>query len=211
MVNHNIVWLNITVHDSLTVTEVQRFQEFVNIEADVVVGEPGVQRAEIRVVHVFKNQTRRFALAIANDIKQGYHVGTTRQILKNLDLTLNLLLLDRLEDLDDTLLIVDYIDALEHFGVFSPAYRSTPLACVRIESQMNSAFQPFSNIKQVAKYGKLTNLADHFVVFQHTPRNVYTVIIPVGPGHTLIDVCINARHCEWRLLTSKFPKRRTID
>lgn len=130
MVNHNIVWLNITVHDSLAVTEVQRLQEFVNIEADVVVGEPGIQRAEVRVVHVFKNQTRCFALAIANDIKQGYHVGTTRQVLKNLDLTLNLLLLDRLEDLDDTLLVVDDIDALEHFGIFSPAYQSTPLAFV---------------------------------------------------------------------------------
>lgn len=115
MVDHNIVRLHIPVHNSFTMAKVQRLQKLINVKANVIVGEARVERAEIRVVHIFKNQTRSLALVITNDIKQSYHVGTTRQILKNLDLTLNLLLLDRLEDLNDTLLVVDHIDALKHF------------------------------------------------------------------------------------------------
>ena len=135
MVNHNIVGLHISMHDSLAVTKVQRLQKLINIITHVIVGETGVEHAKIRVVHVFENQARRFALAIANDIKQGYHVGATRQVLKNLDLTLNLLLLDWLQDLDDTLLVVDHIDALEHFRVFSAAYQLIPLALTIVQKE----------------------------------------------------------------------------
>ena len=41
---------------------------------------------------------------------------------------------------------------------------------------------------------RLTNLANHLVVLQDTPGNVHTVIVPVGPGHVLVDIGIDARH-----------------
>lgn len=40
----------------------------------------------------------------------------------------------------------------------------------------------------------LTNLADDLVVFQSTPGNVDTVIVPVGPGHMRVHIGIDPRH-----------------
>lgn len=121
MINHDVVGLDIPVHDAFAVAETQSLQKLIHIKAHIVVGEPRVQGPEVSVVDVFENQTRCLALTVTNHIQQGYHVRTTRQILEDFDLTLDLLLLDRFEDLDDTLLVVDNIDALEHFGVLSPA------------------------------------------------------------------------------------------
>ena len=207
VINHNIVRLHIPMHDSLAVTEVQRLQKLVDIITHVIVGEPGVEHAEIRVVHVFENQARCLALAIANDIKQGYHVGATCQVLKNLDLTLNLLLLDWLQDLDDTLLVVDHIDALEHFRVFSAAYQSMSLA-LTIRAKRERKEECSKNKKQKCGKSLHTYLADHFVVFQNAPRNVHTIVVPIGPGHMLIDISIDARHDEWQL-SSNFKVSET--
>lgn len=121
MINHDVVGLDIPVHDAFAVAEIQSLQKLIHVKAHIVVGEPRVQGPEVSVVDVFENQTRCLALTVTNHIQQGYHVRTTRQILEDFDLTLDLLLLDRFEDLDDTLLVVDNIDALEHFGVLSPA------------------------------------------------------------------------------------------
>jgi hypothetical protein len=60
-------------------------------------------------------------LVVAHHIQQRDDVGATRQILQDLDLTLYLLLLDRLEDLDDAFLVVDHIDALKNLRVLSAA------------------------------------------------------------------------------------------
>ena len=60
-------------------------------------------------------------LVVAHHIQKRNNVGTARQVLKDLDLALYLLLLDRLQDLDDALLVVDHVDALEHLRVLSAA------------------------------------------------------------------------------------------
>jgi hypothetical protein len=60
-------------------------------------------------------------LAIAHNIEQTDNVGTSTQVLENLDLTLDLLLLDRLENLDDAFLVVDDVDAFKDFRVLSAA------------------------------------------------------------------------------------------
>lgn len=61
-------------------------------------------------------------LRVADDVQQRHNVGTSCQILEDLDLSLDLLLLDRLEDLDDALLVVDDVDTLENLAIFSAAY-----------------------------------------------------------------------------------------
>ena len=114
MIDHNIVRFHISMHNALAVTEIQRLQKFINVKTDIIIGKTRVQGAEVCVIHVFENQAWGLALAIADNIEQGHHVGTPRQVLKNLDLTLNLLLFDRLEDLNDTLLVVHHIDAFKH-------------------------------------------------------------------------------------------------
>jgi hypothetical protein len=48
---------------------------------------------------------------------QADNVGSARKVLQDLDLALNLLFLDGLEDLDDALVVVDRVDALEYFRV----------------------------------------------------------------------------------------------
>lgn len=58
-------------------------------------------------------------LGIANDVEQSDDVGTASQVLENLDLSLDLLLLDGLEDLDDAFLVIDDVDAFKDFRIFS--------------------------------------------------------------------------------------------
>lgn len=61
-------------------------------------------------------------LTIPDNVKQSNDVGSARQILQNFDLSLDLLLLNRLQDLDNTLLVVDNVDSLENLRVLSAAY-----------------------------------------------------------------------------------------
>lgn len=64
-------------------------------------------------------QSQSTDLAVAHNVQQGHNVGPARQILQDLDLSLNLLLLNRLEYLDDAFLVVDDVDALENLAVLS--------------------------------------------------------------------------------------------
>lgn len=52
-------------------------------------------------------------LTVSYNIKQGDNVWPSAQVLQDFDLSLYLLLLDRLQDLDDALLVVDDVDAFE--------------------------------------------------------------------------------------------------
>lgn len=71
-------------------------------------------------------------LRVPHDIQQRHNVWSSGQVLQNLDFTLNLLLLDRLQHFDDAFLIVDDVDSLKHLGVFSAA-----CVCVRVTCQSN--------------------------------------------------------------------------
>lgn len=130
MVNHNVMRLHIPMHDSFAVAEIQSLQKLIDIETNIIVRETRVKRPEIGIVNVFKDQTRRLALIIADNIEQGYHVWPTCQILEDLDLTLDLLLLDGFKDLNDTFLVVHNINAFKYFRVFSAAYKARKLACL---------------------------------------------------------------------------------
>lgn len=70
MVNHNIVWLDISMHNSLTMTKVESLEEFEDIVTDVKVDEARVKGAEVGIVDIFKDETRRFALVIPHDIEE---------------------------------------------------------------------------------------------------------------------------------------------
>lgn len=61
-------------------------------------------------------------LIVANDVEQSDDVRTAAEVLQDLDLALYLLLLDRLQNLDDALLVVDDVDALEDLGVFAASW-----------------------------------------------------------------------------------------
>ena len=121
MIDHNVMRLHIAVHNALAVTEIEGLKELEDVVADVKVVEPGVQSAELGVVDVFEDERRSLTLAVPHNVKQGDDVGAACQVLEDLDLSLDLLLLNRLEHLDDAFLVVNHVDALEHLGVLSPA------------------------------------------------------------------------------------------
>lgn len=60
-------------------------------------------------------------LRIPDHVQQRDNVWSSGQVLKDLDLALDLLLLDGLQNLDDTLLVVDDVDALKDLAVLSTA------------------------------------------------------------------------------------------
>jgi hypothetical protein len=39
-----------------------------------------------------------------------------------------------------------------------------------------------------------TNLSDDLVVFQNTPADINTVVVPVTAGHALVDIGVDTRH-----------------
>ena len=58
-------------------------------------------------------------LRIPNYIEESNDIRPTGQVLQDLDFSLDLLLLDGLQNLDDAFLVVDNVDALENFRVLS--------------------------------------------------------------------------------------------
>ena len=118
-------------------------------------------------------------MAVPDNIQQSHNVWPARQILQDLDLSLYLLLLHRLEHLDDTLLVVGDIDALKNLRVLSASWGGG-LACIR---------------KTVWRYmAARTDLPYDLVVLEHTPCDVDAVVIPVCPRHVLVHICIYTRH-----------------
>lgn len=54
----------------------------------------------------------------------------------------------------------------------------------------------------------LTYLANDFVILEDTPGDVDAVIVPVRPGHMLVDIGIDTRHLE---VDRRFPSAPTIE
>jgi len=69
VVDHNVVRLHISVHYPLRVAEVQRFEQLVDVVADVVVLEFGVQGAEVGVVDMLEYEGRGFGLGVADYVE----------------------------------------------------------------------------------------------------------------------------------------------
>jgi hypothetical protein len=64
MIDHNVMRLDITVHDAFAVAVIEGLEQLQNVVAHVVVLELGVQTPEVGVVDIFEDQRGRFALCV---------------------------------------------------------------------------------------------------------------------------------------------------
>jgi hypothetical protein len=62
MIDHNVVRLDVAVHNALAVAEVKSLEQLMDIEADIEVVELGIQAPEVCVVDVFEDEGRRLTL-----------------------------------------------------------------------------------------------------------------------------------------------------
>ena len=63
---------------------------------------------------VFCDQAWDLGSRIADHVQQGYDIWTSSQVLENFDFSLDLLLLNRFEDFNDTLFVVDDVNSFKN-------------------------------------------------------------------------------------------------
>ena len=123
MVDHDVVWLHISMHDTLGVAVVESLEDLVDIESNIVVSERLVESPEINIasVDILHDECWSLGHRIADNINQVDDIDATSKSLQNLDFTSDLRLFDWLKDLDDNPLVVKGVDTLIDLGVFSTA------------------------------------------------------------------------------------------
>jgi hypothetical protein len=120
---------------------VQGLQQLVNVVANVIVAQGRIQDLEVDVVNVLEYQRWRLGMRIAHNVQELDDVGTTTEVLQDLDFTSNLLLLDRLQDLDDAAFVGNDIHALEHLTVFATAHLADDLIVVLVTTHTHTHTQ----------------------------------------------------------------------
>lgn len=81
------------MHYAFTVTEIESLEKLKDVVPHIEVDKARVESPEVGVVDILEYKAGSLALVVPDDIKESNDVGATRKILKNLDLTLYLLLL----------------------------------------------------------------------------------------------------------------------
>jgi len=124
VVDHDVVGLNVTVGDALGVAVVERSQHFKDVVADVEISEALVESAEINVagVHILHDERGCLGHGVAHHVDEIDDVDAALKGLEDLDLTADLGLLDRLQDLDHNPLLIRCVDTLIDLRVLPAAY-----------------------------------------------------------------------------------------
>ena len=81
VVDHDVVRLDVSVHDAVRVAVVQGLEELENVIANVVVGEGGVEYLEVRVIDVLEDEGGGFGLRVADHIEELNYVLPTAHVL----------------------------------------------------------------------------------------------------------------------------------
>ena len=121
MIDHDVMWFDVSVNDALRVAEVETLQNFIDVVFDVKVSERSVQFPKVLVasVHILHDQCGCFGRRISHHVEQTDYVDTSSQGFQNFDLSSDLGLLDRFENFDDHSVIVFSVDSLIYFRVLS--------------------------------------------------------------------------------------------
>ena len=96
VVDHDVVRLDISMHDALAVAEIEGLEDLIHIEANVEIVEALVKLAEVSVTGVdeLSDNGGRLRQWVSHDVDQLNDVDATFKVLQNLDLSPDLVLLD---------------------------------------------------------------------------------------------------------------------
>jgi hypothetical protein len=119
VVDYDVQGFDVSVHDSVAVSEFEGFQNFVGVEADVHVIEGLRDDFRLDVGDVLKNQAGCLRNGISKHIVQFYDIGSAIQSLQYLGFSMDFFLAHRFKDFDDARLVVLCVASLVHFGVLS--------------------------------------------------------------------------------------------
>ena len=98
---------------------VKSFEYFVKVKSNIVVLECWDQNLAFCVRHVLVYESRCFRNVVSQNIVQLHNIWPAKQSLQDFDLSVNLLNLDWLQDLQNAFLIVNHIASLVHFRILS--------------------------------------------------------------------------------------------
>ena len=66
--------LDIPVHDTFAVAEIQSLQQLEDVVADIIVDKSWIESAEIGVVDILEDQAGCLALTVPNHVQQGNNI-----------------------------------------------------------------------------------------------------------------------------------------
>lgn len=122
VVKHQILWLDIPVHDALGMTIVQSLKELIHVVSNILVIKAREKSAIVHIIDVLKHQAWRLASFITCNIIKLNDVRAAVQILQNLNFPKYFRMPNWFEDLDAHLLPVACVDSLEHLRVLAAAH-----------------------------------------------------------------------------------------
>ena len=95
VINHDVVWLHISVSDTLGVAEIESLKDLVHVVADIKISEALVQSSEVNVscVDILHDKSGGFSHRVANHINQVDDIDAILQCLQDLDFSSDLSLL----------------------------------------------------------------------------------------------------------------------
>ena len=96
MIDHDVVGLYVTVHDTFWMAVVKSFEDFEHVVSNVVVSETLVQLAEVCITCVYKFSDNRgsFSQGVSDHINQFNNVHSFLESLQNFDFSSDLVFLD---------------------------------------------------------------------------------------------------------------------
>ena len=160
VVDHDVEWLHISVHDAMQVRVLKCLKDHVGVEADIYVRESSRQHLSLNVWNVFEDESGSFRGRITQDVVQLDNVWTTIPSLQDLYLAVLLLDSHRLQDFNDTLLVVRDICSLKDLGVLSSAKLMIDIVVIELGPVQVQTFIVAKAIRPLIAYELKGSLED---------------------------------------------------
>ena len=126
------------------------FEKLEHVKSDIVIGESRIENFEVDIVDIFRDQARDLGGRIADHVQQGHYIRTSGQVLEDFDFPFDLLLLDRFEDFDDALFVVDDVNTLEDLSIGIVGMRSCFWGREIVKGTLTSEYFPRPTFRTIS-------------------------------------------------------------